>query len=383
MKQLTVVAIAVLVATQANATEVYKNEKVTLDLNGRAYAGEFLGKKDNGTEKSEKVGANNYIRIGAKGETVITGTQKAIGAYEAQFKSQSAENDPASISSTTDKTTGDVASVSSNNNITTRLAYAGVKDDNFGAVTFGRQIGAVGTLAAWTDVALTDSYGNDGLGIKADQYGTYRAGDMLKYSGVFNNVQFDADYKFSGETKDASVATNASSENAANMAAYGAAVSYNLPVGLSAGLGYNVSQRTASGLNDAKLWIAGVKFDDKSWYAALNYDKGTDFFYSGTNGVDITGTEAAFGYNFANGFGLMSTYNKMKQEISGGADVNAVDYYTLGAQYKFNKNLRVMAEYRLNNKDNGVGASATKYAATTANGIDYKNDMQLAVRYDF
>lgn len=153
--------------------------------------------------------------------------------------------------------------------------------------------------------------------------------------------------------------------------------------GLSAGLGYNVSQRTASGLNDAKLWIAGVKFDDKSWYAALNYDKGSDFFYSGTKGVDITGTEAAFGYNFANGFGLMSTYNKMKQEISGGADVNAVDYYTLGAQYKFNKNLRVMAEYRLNNKDNGVNASATKYAATTANGIDYKNDMQLAVRYDF
>ena len=258
-----------------------------------------------------------------------------------------------------------------------------MKDDNFGAVTFGRQIGAVGTLAGWTDVALTDSYGNDGLGVKADQYGTYRAGEMLKYSGVFSNLQVDADYKFSGATKDASVATNASSENAANMAAFGAAVSYNLPVGLSAGLGYNVSQRTASGLNDAKLWIAGIKFDDKSWYAALNYDKGTDFFYSGTKGVDITGTEAAFGYNFANGFGLMSTYNKMKQEISGGEDVSAVDYYTLGAQYKFNKNLRVMAEYRLNNKDNGVNASATKYAATTTNGIDYKNDMQLAVRYDF
>jgi len=60
---------------------------------------------------------------------------------------------------------------------------------------------------------------------------------MLKYSGVFTNWQVDADYKFSGATKDASVATNASSENAANMAAFGAAVSYNLPVGLSAGLG--------------------------------------------------------------------------------------------------------------------------------------------------
>ena len=132
---------------------------------------------------------------------------------------------------------------------------------------------------------------------------------------------------------------------------------------VSAGLGYNVSQRTASGLNDAKLWIAGIKFDDKSWYAALNYDKGTDFFYSGTKGVDITGTEAALVIILRTVFGLMAMYNKMKQlKISKGEDVDAVEYYTLGAQYKFNKNLRVMAEYRLNNKDNGVNASATKYA---------------------
>jgi len=47
MKKITAVAIAVLVATQANATEVFKNEKVTLDLNARAYAGQFIGTKDN------------------------------------------------------------------------------------------------------------------------------------------------------------------------------------------------------------------------------------------------------------------------------------------------------------------------------------------------
>jgi Outer membrane protein (porin) len=390
MKQLTVVAIAVLVATQANATEVYKNEKVNLDLNGRAYAGEFLGSKDNGTEKSEKVGGNNYIRLGAKGEAAITGTQKAIGVYEAQYKSQSSENDATGISTTTTTVNGTtvVKSVSSSNNITTRLAYGGVKDDTFGTVTFGRQLGAVGTMAAWTDVALTDSYGNDGLGIKADQYGTYRSNDVLKYSGVFNNVQIDVDYKFGTGTVDpnSTVATS-TSETASNEAAYGTAISYNHPSGFSAGIGYNDAVRQTNGLNDAKLWIAGVKFDDKSWYAALNYDKGSDFFYSGTTPVDMTGTEAAFGYNFANGFGLMSTYNRMKQEVSGGEDVNAVDYYTLGAQYKFNKNLRVMAEYRINNKDNGVAASATgytaSYATTNSSYRDYKNDMQLAVRYDF
>ncbi len=88
MKKITAVAIAVLVATQANATEVYKNEKVTLDLNGRAYAGHYFGTKDKaGTpgEKSEKIGANQFIRFGAKGDTVVTSTTKAIGVYEAQF----------------------------------------------------------------------------------------------------------------------------------------------------------------------------------------------------------------------------------------------------------------------------------------------------------
>lgn len=88
MKKLTAVAIALLVATQANAAEVYKNEKVSLDLNGRAYAGHFFGTKEKAGEpgeKSEKIGANQFIRFGAKGDAVVSGTTKAIGVYEAQF----------------------------------------------------------------------------------------------------------------------------------------------------------------------------------------------------------------------------------------------------------------------------------------------------------
>ena len=49
-----------------------------------------------------------------------------------------------------------------------------------------------------------------------------------------------------------------------------------------------------------------------------------------------------------------------------------MDYYTLGAQYKFNKNLRVIGEYRINNLDSVAGKA-------TAN----KDDFQLAARYDF
>jgi predicted porin len=50
-----------------------------------------------------------------------------------------------------------------------------------------------------------------------------------------------------------------------------------------------------------------------------------------------------------------------------------VDYYTLGAQYKFNKSLRVIGEYRIQNLDATDAAKAEKV----------ENDYQLAARYDF
>ncbi len=110
-------------------------------------------------------------------------------------------------------------------------------------------------------------------------------------------------------------------------------------------------------------------FDNKSIYAALNYADGSDYLATGT---DHTGIEAAVGYNFVNGFGLMANYNKQETEKAG-VDADTVDYYTLGAQYKFNKSLRVIGEYRIQNLD------ATD--ATKAEKVE--NDYQLAARYDF
>ena len=351
MKKLSAVAIAVFMAGQANAAiEVVNNDTTKVELAGRAYAGQFLGTQKSTTEGSEKYGENTYIRMGLKGETAVNDTMKAVGEYEAQFKSVGAENDAAS-----------------NNNLTTRLAYGGIKAKDFGTVTFGRQKGAVSTIAAWTDVALSDGYGNSGLGIGTDTYGTYRAGDMLKYTGKFNDFQLDVDYKFSSNSSDASVASLASTETKANAAAYGAALSYKLMDKVSFGTGYNVGLRDVAGAEDAKLWVIGAMYDDKAFYAALNFDKGSDYTASGT---DMTGTEAALGYNFANGFGLMATYNKQKTETNS-VKTTTIDYYTLGTQYKFNKNFRVIAEYRINNKP------------TTSAGYDYKNDYQLAARYDF
>ncbi|PKQ82487.1 porin [Aeromonas sobria] len=351
MKKLTVVALALTAAFQAQAVEVYKNDTAMLDLYGRIYAGQFFGDKKeldtSGKPKSEysdKQGANQFVRFGAKAETQIQSGLKALAQYEVQMYINDSEK---TISESSD-------------NLRTRLAFAGVGAD-WGTVTFGRQKGAPGFLADWTDVSLSDGYGNDALGAKTDTFATNRAGSVLKYSGLFNGFQLDTSYKFDGG--DTEETTSKDSD-----AAYGAAVAYTFPFNLSLGTAYNVGLRDKSGEEDAKLWLISAKFDNKAAYAALSYADGSDFLATGT---DHTGWEAALGYNFENGFGLMALWNKQEQDRAGTKKDN-VDYYTLGAQYKLNKNLRVIGEYRINNLDSKESGK-----------LNVKDDFQLAARYDF
>lgn len=362
MKKLTVVALALTAAFQAQAVEVYKNDTSMLDLYGRIYAGQFFGDKKEGVDTtnpntingtkdySAKQGANQFVRFGAKAETQIQSGLKALAQYEVQMYINDSE-----------KTLGKDGNT---DNLRTRLAFAGVGAD-WGTVTFGRQKGAPGFLADWTDVSLSDGYGNEALGAKTDTFATNRAGSVLKYSGLFNGFQFDASYKFDGGQEE----DKSSNKISAADPAYGAAVAYTFPFNLSLGTAYNVGQRQEKNTEDAKLWLISAKFDNKAAYAALSYADGSDFVQSGT---DHTGWEAALGYNFENGFGLMALWNKQEQEVTGGTKTDAIDYYTLGAQYKFNKNLRVIGEYRINNLDSVAGKA-------TAN----KDDFQLAARYDF
>ena len=364
MKKLTAVAVALLAATSAaQAADVYKNEQMALDMYGRIYAGQFFGEKKSGTEDySAKVGANQFIRFGVKADSAITGTMKAVGQYEAQFNIGDSEKINNVSCTTTEATDGAHTTTCTDDKIRTRLAFAGVKSDNWGQVTFGRQKGAVSQVADWTDVALADGYGADALGHGADKFGTGRSSDLLKYSGTFGGFKGEASYKFDGNTTEEKTSSSAD-------AAYGVSASYTLANGLGFGAGYNVGTRDKAGENDAKLALVGVMFDNKSIYAALNYADGTDFLATGT---DHTGIEAALGYNFANGFGLMAVYDKQESDKAG-TKTDTVDYYTFGAQYKFNKSLRVIGEYRMQGLD---AQSDTKAEAV-------ENDYQLAARYDF
>lgn len=378
MKKLTAVAVALLAATSgAQAAEVYKNEQMALDMYGRIYAGQFFGTKKDGTDDySDKLGANQFIRFGVKADSAISGTLKAVGQYEAQFNIGDSEKINNVSCDTKEAGDGSHTTTCKDDKIRTRLAFAGVKSDNWGQVTFGRQKGAIAQVSDWTDVSLSDGYGYQALGVGTDTFGTVRSSDLLKYSAKFgdlksgkgnNGAQIDVSYKFDGNTTEET--TSASADQA-----YGLSASYTLIDSLSFGAGYNVGTRDKSGEEDAKLWLLGVKFDNKSWYAALNYADGSDWLATGT---DHTGIEAAVGYTFANGFGLLAMYNKQEADKAG-KKYDTVDYYTLGTQYQFNKALRVIAEYRIQNLDAQDYTDAASHAPFAT-----KDDYQLAVRYDF
>lgn len=125
--------------------------------------------------------------------------------------------------------------------------------------------------------------------------------------------------------------------------------------------------------------------DDKALYAAFAYGSGQQWYKPG---YDHDGYEATLGYNFQNGVGLLAMWNKQEAEgvdavagKSNGVSSDTVDYYTLGANYKFNRRLSLAAEFRINNKE------ASSFAAVkdpvTGLAVDAANDWQLAARYDF
>jgi hypothetical protein len=217
MKKLTVVALALTAAFQAHAVEVYKNESTLLDLYGRIYAGQFFGEKkeldangDIKNEYSDKQGANQFVRLGAKVESEINQVSRRWPSTNCRCTSTTARR-PSARTPTT---------------------CVPVWRSPVSAPTGDRHLrspeGAPGFLADWTDVSLSDGYGNEALGAKTDTFATNRAGSVLKYSGLFNGFQVDTSYKFDGGDTEETSSKDSD-------AAYGAAVAYTFPFNLSWG----------------------------------------------------------------------------------------------------------------------------------------------------
>lgn len=379
----TMIAVAVIAtAGPAHALSLLNTQYGSMDMTGRAYAGHYFGDE----RDSEMYGSNTFLRFGLKGRSKINDTLTAIGTYEGQLN----------VGDKTAPSTVPTIDTEKNSTVATRLAFGGVSHADYGTLTFGRQNGAANLVSSWTDVSLTDGYGNHGLGVGVDKFGTKRSSDLFKYSLTYKSVGMDLSYKL--KTNQATCADGTCSDandvavNKGN-SAWGSALTYKLLPVLSLGASYSVGKQTYTNTttkvtqdaDDASLWTLGFRYDDKALYAAFNYGQGAEWYKPG---YDHDGYEAALGYSFINGVSLMAMWNLQDAEGTGtqagknnGKSSDTVDYYTLGAKYNFNRRLSIAGEYRINNKD--ADSFATVKDPVTTLPVDAANDWQLAARYDF
>lgn len=379
MKKTLLLAALCVAAGPSHAVSLLNNQYGAIDMTGRAYAGHYFGDE----RTSEMYGSNTFLRFGLKGKSKINDTLTAIGTYEGQLN----------VGDKSSPSTVPTIDTEKGSTVATRLAFGGVSNADWGTLTYGRQNGAAVLVTGWTDVSLTDGYGNHGLGVGVDKFGTKRSSDVVKYSLSYQQMGLDLSYKLRTTQDTCADGTCTSKDSSGNAqtevavdkdnSAYGAAVVYKPWPVFNLGASYNVGQQGI--YDDAKLWTLNGKYDDKALYGALAYGSGDNWYKPG---YDHTGYEAALGYNFLNGVGVLAMWNKQQAEGVGSASAkdlgkttDTANYYTLGANYKFNRRLSLAAEFRLNNK------AADSFAAVkdpvTGLKVDASNDWQLAGRYDF
>ena len=379
----TLVAVAVIAAAgPAHAVSLLNTQYGSMDMTGRAYAGHYFGDD----RDSEMYGSNTYMRFGVKGRSKINDSLTAIGTYEGQLN----------VGDKTAPSTVPTIDTEKNSTVATRLAFGGVSHADFGTFTFGRQNGAANLVTSWTDVSLTDGYGNHGVGVGVDKFGTKRSSDLFKYSVTYKSFGTDLSYKLKTNQASCADGTCSDANDVAvdrDNSAWGIAMTYKLFTPFTLGASYNDGKQTYTNTttkvtqdaDDATLWTLGFRYDDKAFYAAFNYGKGSNWYKPD---YDHDGYEAAIGYTFLNGWNLLAMWNLQDAEGTGplagknkGKSTDTVNYYTLGAKYNFNRRLSIAAEYRINNKD--ADSFATVKDPVTSLPVDAANDWQLAARYDF
>lgn len=123
---LALVVMGIVASASVQAAEIYNKDGNKLDVYGKVKAMHYMSDNDS------KDGDQSYIRFGFKGETQINDQLTGYGRWEAEFAGNKAESDTAQQK--------------------TRLAFAGLKYKDLGSFDYGRNLGALYDVEAWTDM---------------------------------------------------------------------------------------------------------------------------------------------------------------------------------------------------------------------------------------
>lgn len=174
---LALVVMGVVASASVQAAEVYNKNGNKLDVYGKVKAMHYISDDD------AKDGDQTYVRFGFKGETQINDQLTGYGRWEAEFAGNKAESDSSQK---------------------TRLAFAGLKLKDFGSLDYGRNLGALYDVAAYTD--MFPEFGGDGLA-QTDNFMTKRASGLATYRntdffGLVDGLNMTLQYQGKNENRD-------------------------------------------------------------------------------------------------------------------------------------------------------------------------------------
>ena len=352
-------------AGTADAAEIYNKDGNKLDLYGKVDALHYF------SSNSAKDGDQTYVRLGIKGETQINSQLTGYAQWEYQINANRPEDGDGSGSSQT----------------WTRLAFTGLKLENYGSVDYGRNYGVLYDIGAWTDVL--PEWGNDTYE-SPDNFMTSRANGLLTYRnsdffGLVDGLNITIQYQGKNdgrvnENPDGARLSNNARNNIAyeNGDGYGISVSYDFSDGVSAGAAYTSSKRTLNQItydkyNDgdtAEAWTAGLKYNENDLYLAANYTETRNMTYMGelnSAAHKAHSWEVIGQYQFNNGFRPSLGFLQSRvSDVSGVGDFDLTKYIEVGTYYYFNKNMSAYVDYRINllKNNNPAGRNSDNIVAT-------------------
>ncbi|EOU0015192.1 porin [Escherichia coli] len=238
---LALVVMGIVASVSVQAAEIYNKDGNKLDVYGKVKAMHYMSDNDS------KDGDQSYIRFGFKGETQINDQLTGYGRWEAEFAGNKAESDTAQQK--------------------TRLAFAGLKYKDLGSFDYGRNLGALYDVEAWTD--MFPEFGGDSSA-QTDNFMTKRASGLATYRntdffGVIDGLNLTLQYQGKNENRDV---------KKQNGDGFGTSLTYDF--GLRPSLGYVLSKgKDIEGIGDEDLVnyvdVGATYYFNKNMSAFVDY----------------------------------------------------------------------------------------------------------------